>query len=265
MIVDDKDEPNIPRGILIDWDLCKSVGQEDERQNSRTVSKFYETPSIADLYSQKGTWLFMAADIVVSPNVVHTFIHDVESAFWVLIWMTCTYLPISWDVGQRSSFLMNTMNPRIYLDTGGGQKMAFLTARSLLDSFTVIGNDIFTSLLLLLMDVLRVRHLPLPRAPSAFDVMLNRERMDDQDLESRIEMHKESMDLLKDHKFVLSMFEQALQFKDWPEHDRAELQPTVMPNYVEISMGSISNRSTDMAEEDDVYVSLPAAKRSATA
>lgn len=57
MIVDDKDEPNVPGGILIDWDLCKSVGPEDEhtsaRQNSRTVSKFYEAPLvIPDVYSQ---------------------------------------------------------------------------------------------------------------------------------------------------------------------------------------------------------------------
>jgi hypothetical protein len=199
----------------------------------------------------------MAADIVVSPNVVHTFIHDVESAFWVLIWMACAYLPISWDVGLRSSFMMDTMCPKIYLNTGGGSKLSFLTAGSMLDPFTVIENGIFTGFLHALQDVLRVRYLPLPKAPSAFDIKLFPELMDDvQSLEYRIEKHNKAMDLLKNYTYILSMFELALQSKDWPEHDGAKLQPTVMSNDVHISMWSRSKQSSYMAEENNVFVSL---------
>jgi hypothetical protein len=204
----------------------------------------------------------MAADIVASPNVVHTFIHDVESAFWVLVWMTCAYLPISWDVGQRSSFMKETMSPRVFLNTGGVNKRTFLTAESVFDSITVIENDIFTSLLCYLKGVLRVRHLSLPKAPSALDLMIVGEPMEDLMFRIRIKKHNKEMDRLKNHTFILSMFELALQSKDWPEHDRAKLQPTVMSNDVQISMWSSSERSSDMAEENNIYVSLPAVKRS---
>ena len=89
----------------------------------------------------------MAADIVASPNIIHTFIHDVESAFWVLLWMACAYTPASWDIGTCSSFMRDTMSPRVFVGTGGGNKLFFLQDEAVLAKFNITNNHTFTSFL----------------------------------------------------------------------------------------------------------------------
>ena len=89
----------------------------------------------------------MAADIVALPNIIHTFIHNIESAFWVLLWMACAYTPASWDVGTRSSFMRDTMSPRVFVGTGGGNKLFFLQDEALLAKFNITNNHTFTSFL----------------------------------------------------------------------------------------------------------------------
>ena len=89
----------------------------------------------------------MAADIVASPTTTHTFIYDIESAFWVLLWMAYAYAPNSDGVGTHSSFLKGTMSPRVFADTGGKNKLFFLQDDSALWEFKVTNNQIFTDLL----------------------------------------------------------------------------------------------------------------------
>ncbi len=61
----------------------------------------------------------MAADLVQRSSIPHTFIHDLESAFWVMLWVVILYMPSSWDIGDRSYFLKETMSPRVYDNSGG--------------------------------------------------------------------------------------------------------------------------------------------------
>ncbi|KAI0253866.1 hypothetical protein BJV78DRAFT_1122546, partial [Lactifluus subvellereus] len=56
-------------GLLIDWDLCKVRNGIEETRDHRP--------------SRTGTWQYMAADLVAGTSNRHTFIHDLESAFWV--------------------------------------------------------------------------------------------------------------------------------------------------------------------------------------
>jgi len=129
MIVDD-DEPNVKGGILIDWDLSKVIDPPDERstarQYTRTVSKVSDAVHLLSTDISQGTWQFMAADLVQRSTTPHTFVHDLESAFWVMFWIVLSYMPSSWEAGERSSFLRETMSPRVYHNTGGRNKLFFM-------------------------------------------------------------------------------------------------------------------------------------------
>ncbi|KAI9442083.1 hypothetical protein BJY52DRAFT_1089943, partial [Lactarius psammicola] len=68
LITDDK---AFDGGLLIDWDQCRvNDGEEGEKGHRRS--------------SCTGTWQFMAADLVYDPTITQTFIHDLESTFYVL-------------------------------------------------------------------------------------------------------------------------------------------------------------------------------------
>ncbi|KAI9432886.1 hypothetical protein BJY52DRAFT_1078631, partial [Lactarius psammicola] len=67
-------------GLLIDWDLCKLVDPN------------YPSSGGAHQSTHTGTWQFMAADLIENPKVIQTFIHDIESAFLVLLWVATHYV-----------------------------------------------------------------------------------------------------------------------------------------------------------------------------
>ncbi|KAI9446708.1 hypothetical protein H4582DRAFT_1804459, partial [Lactarius indigo] len=73
MIVDDG-ELNIKGDMLIDWDLSKVI---DPPGRCTTACQ----------YTCTGTWQFMTADLIQESSIPHTFVHDLESTFWVMIWI----------------------------------------------------------------------------------------------------------------------------------------------------------------------------------
>lgn len=76
----------------------------------------------------------MAGDLVQSPETSHVVAHDLESFFWVLLWVTVNFVFTNWEQGMRSFFIDNTMSPPVYGDdgsevtgnTGGDAKIHFL-------------------------------------------------------------------------------------------------------------------------------------------
>jgi serine/threonine protein kinase len=242
-------------GILIDWDLSRLRRPKDEpavaRRYSRTVSKSYEAawPLMSDAYSQQGTWQFMAADLVHAPNTPHLPMHDLESAFWILMWIALTYMHSNWSVGTRSSFIKETMNPKVFVSSGGQNKLFFMQARVTLRSFAVDQNLQLTRLIRNLKDFFTDYH----EENASAQVDDSSPKLDDPEAE------------LTDHQKVLEIFNNALKSPDWPDNDGAQLQYIVPSNDVQISMHSSSKRSREVAEESGVYSQLPSAKWSGTA
>ncbi|KAF8498954.1 hypothetical protein F5888DRAFT_1633507 [Russula emetica] len=83
-------------GLLIDWDLCKDIKSEADgpRRAAHT-----------------GTWQFMAADLIMDPTINHTFIHDLESAFYVIFWLSIKFLSNFWDPQQHANVMKELFNP----------------------------------------------------------------------------------------------------------------------------------------------------------
>ncbi|KAF8271223.1 hypothetical protein EI94DRAFT_1497197, partial [Lactarius quietus] len=79
MIIDNENErEDLHSGMLIDWDLSKLI----DPNKSCTPHQ----------YTRTGTWQFMTAALIKEANITHTFVHDLESAFWVVLWMALSYM-----------------------------------------------------------------------------------------------------------------------------------------------------------------------------
>jgi len=225
----------------------------------------------------------MAADLVASPTTTHALVHDLESAYWVLLWVTVGYMQADWGVladGEHSSFLKETLSPRVFLGSGGQSKLFFLT--SPLEFASMSGNLVYQEFLHGLKLILGIRHLdrPKPPSPSQFDAAtaiakifdepnLETKSFDKLNLETQSEGKKvkspaecydDRVCALNDHHLVLNFFKRALNSSGWLENDHAEPQQIVPSTDTQISMNSGTKRSRDVVE--DTYLPPPPGKRS---
>ena len=95
-----------------------------------------------DISFHQGTWQFMAADLVEKLGTAHTLTQDLESVFWVLLWIVLKWVSSSWSDGQRAS-LLETMSSKWF-------KSVFLTSAKLDvedETFTIPGNPFLCDLL----------------------------------------------------------------------------------------------------------------------
>jgi Fungal protein kinase len=70
----------------------------------------------------------MAADLVQDSKIPQTIIHDLESFFWVLVWIVLMQVKISWTDQYRSGIICQTMNLKVYYGSGAVDKNMFLTS-----------------------------------------------------------------------------------------------------------------------------------------
>jgi Fungal protein kinase len=199
---------------------------------------------------RQGTWQFMAAALVESNNIAHTFVHDLESFFWVLLWIILTRVGCSWDQAARSGFLNETMSPKVYGNVAGQAKSTFLTSDKLTgeDDFDIPGNP---NLAELARSVKRLVSKSYRKRPSP-----NRSWIDGATLVTTDEVAKqqktfdEEMAKLKDHDEMIRQFDIAIQGEPctgghipWP----SKPQHVMASNSVGLSSKSGSKRSRDMA------------------
>ena len=68
----------------------------------------------------------MSVELVKNPKAIHTMEDDIESVFWVLLWLYLLYMKTDVEPGMRSSILNGIMNPNVYNGTGGVAKAGFI-------------------------------------------------------------------------------------------------------------------------------------------
>ncbi|KAH9026933.1 hypothetical protein EDB83DRAFT_2319707 [Lactarius deliciosus] len=191
------DDPTFDGGLLIDWDMCKVK----DRQGGSSRK------------ARTGTWQFMAADLVMDPCTTHSFIHDLKSTFYVLLWLALQYMKNSWKAGIRSNFINTTMNPQIFGDTGGRGKVNFMGNCKALQDFSITSNDPLTSLIRKLKDVLSIWYVK-DSSPQleAFMPLKDYELLD------------------YNHDVIIKLFDEALENQKWPPTDSAVKQETLRSN-----------------------------------
>ncbi|KAI9430530.1 hypothetical protein H4582DRAFT_1823919 [Lactarius indigo] len=156
---------NFEGGMLIDWDLCKMVDPDDlsaggARQSTHTI----------DL---QGTWQFMVVDLIGNPKINQTFIHDIESAFFVLLWMATHYVQAKLQTDHLSGLVNSVFHPQIFGSSGGPGKIMFMRGEEELDGLVFRDNAPLTQLLCTLKELLAVHHRKWPEAPHPHRLNIN--------------------------------------------------------------------------------------------
>ncbi len=183
----------------------------------------------------------MAADLVESSGISHTFIQDLESFFWVLIWIIITQVKSSWNDDWRTEFLDGTMRPKFYdhspgkettmmsprdrIQSGGRAKKMFLQSAKLVDSeFEIPGNTTLCKLLISLKRAVARRYHNSTNVRSSFD----NDFSDDQSEQpisnvNNNQLKDLSKEYFKNHGKMLRQFSKAVK-AEWPDNDNAEPQ-----------------------------------------
>src|SRR6266576_6541571 len=94
----------------------------------------------------------MAADLVKDPIINYTFVHDLESAFYIVFWLSIRLLPNSWTPHKCMLVMCNLFNPLAFSNVGASTKKNWM-AKGIAETsnFHIIGNIALTRLILSLL------------------------------------------------------------------------------------------------------------------
>jgi protein kinase-like protein len=217
----------------------------------------------------------MAAELVESSSKPHALIHDLESFFWVLLWIVLTQVKSDLTDEGRTSYL-DHMKPTFYsyrsnegtmgskdgVQSGGSSKRVFLSSKALTDGgvFKIARN---TTLRDLLIAVRRLVAIPF-KEPAKYESPYAHDAgsAPDSEYDERIKAHNQEMVHLKSHKKMLSQFAQALA-DEWPDNDKADPQVTLRPQSYDWYSQSDFKRSRSIVEEGGPLSKPPLSKRKA--
>lgn len=228
----------------------------------------------SDICFRQGTWQFMAADLVESSSgILHRLHHDLESFFWVLMWIILTRVPTSWSDDARTSFVNQTMSPMVYSHsggTGGTLKSSWLTSdRPLIEEkFQIPASPNLRELAEELLTTVSARYrVRPPRKPSSLNPFVlsgAAKTKTVEDERSEIERYEAGLTFLNDHNLMLRQFEAALEAKEkpkWPSDDKASPQ-RILPAGTPVCVSQTSSkRSRSVVEENDAFNTASTSKR----
>ena len=198
----------------------------------------------------------MAAALVENSETPHTLEHDLESAFWVLIWAVVSYMPTSMGNEERSNFLKDTMSPKVYRKRGGTNKRKYLVAREVprVESHLYI-HHLLQQLILLFAAQYPVE-LAKPPASTNIDSIIKEATGIEAPTKGNTE-DKARDEYLRgnlNHQVILLAFKRFLESPGWPEHDGANAQPKILSQDEKRGMLAGSTQSRSRAEEIGVLV-----------
>ena len=141
----------------------------------RTVSIKYLSIHWVLMNWTQGTWQFIAADLVMDPKINHTFVHDLESAFYVVLWLSIKFLPNSWSASTRRFVMSQLFNPDAFPTVGCSSKRNWMrNAVSEIGNFNITGNEALQSLLVKLARLFQYRHMAIkssdPPSPTRYNL-----------------------------------------------------------------------------------------------
>ena len=244
-------------GLLIDWDLCKNVNSNKHKARCaarivRIIRLLICTAVLMDW--NQGTWQFMAADLIADPEISQTFVHDLESAFYVMFWLSLKYLPSSYDPSKRGLVLYKVFNPvpvdsplgtmrssinleplhNRGINCGIDNKVNWMANSDDLSNFEFTGNPTLSKLLSSLKKVLMHRHL----SSNTIDGFVG--LLPDDTLQKEVR-EKLSKRRNVEYSQVLKELDDALR-KEWPHDDSAQLQKIILPPTLQMDALSGSKR-----------------------
>jgi hypothetical protein len=205
----------------------------------------------------------MAANLVESSKIPQTVEHDLESFFWVILWIVMTRVPTNWTDEACSILINDTMSPKVYYHTGGPGKKNWLVATSLKKFKTPTSPSLGEFVKVLLKPVsTRYHEPPSPTTEASDPFLLLGQPEPNPSTEQVQEVHMGSKNL-KSHRILLEQFEFALNH-EWLPNDKARLMGIIQPNYVlDYSHSSSKRAMSTVGAEGGFDIVESASKRHA--
>ena len=198
----------------------------------------------------------MAAALVENSETPHTLEHDLESAFWVLIWAVVSYMPTSMGDEERSNFLKDTMSPKVYRKRSGSDKRKYLVAREVPRVKSHLYIHHLLQQLILLFTAQYPVELAKPPASTDIDSIIKEATGIEAPTKGNTE-DKARDEYLRgnlNHQVILLAFKRFLESPGWPERDGANAQPKILSQDEKHGMLAGSAQSRSCTEEIGVLV-----------
>ncbi|KAI0689320.1 hypothetical protein C8T65DRAFT_588766 [Cerioporus squamosus] len=212
LIVDQPADPNSFAGFLHDFDYS-SMSRDVPDDSCASLSaaalakKLIAEADMGSLKERTGTYFFMAVSRLNDSGDAHWVHHDLESFYWVLVWVVVRHVAHGHPLGPK---LCSNVFPQGTDEVGGNGKVSWLQGKGKGKHFVIPGNPPLTDL---------VRKL---------SVIVGDHFM------------KEDLD----YDMFLAPFEEALARDDWPVGDEA--LPFVVPDLRTNTVGWPEPSTTDM-------------------
>ena len=210
---------------------------------------------------RQGTWQFLAAELINDPQINQTFIHDIESAFLILLWVSVCYLESTFNTANRSDFVDTIFNPRVYGSSGGMTKANFMASDEWsMPSFPK--NGPLTNLLREMKFRLSFRYKKHPTELYHLSNPLLSATLQSQDVQGGaseswslnkrlIQTYESFNEQLKDHNAMIECINNFLTCNGWPDTEPARKMEIALANEVKTALRSSSKRCRDAAEESE--------------
>src|ERR1700689_1296360 len=171
----------------------------------------------------------MSAALVKNKQAPHTFVDDLESFFYVILWLVLMYSASSLMTQERTAFMQQVLDPEQYDGTGGSTKTDFLQGRSTLWDIT-FENPNRPSLKKLLIDLATLFSVRYEAAPdqTAWDLLIGLPEAKQEQLPAQ--QYVIRLEHLKSHQCVIQLIsEDPGDVSKWPGDDRAVQQSLLPP------------------------------------
>ena len=216
----------------------------------------------------------MAADLIEKPDILQTFVHDIESAFFLLLWMALLFVNSSWQNPRLSSFINDIFHPPVFGGSGGSLKAMFMRLEQL-ETLKFPGNAHLANLLHAWQSTLAVRYTKQPERDlcddsekfDLKDVILCIHPQDDQGAESppkvaatngllqeetykqQLQQYELLMRAFRNHDVFLDILSRFFKIQGWPTNEPAAKQNTVLSHTEKQSLPTSSKRCREAAAE----------------
>ena len=172
----------------------------------------------------------MSTTLVKSKEAPHTFIDDLESIFYVILWLSVMYSPNSSSPAERTAFMKLVLDPEQFDGMGGTAKADFLQAHTSLQQIKCHNYSQLQTLLMKLATSFSVRY---EDKPTKDDLDMLTTFGAPQTYKERLpawNYEKCSRDL-ESHSHIIKVITEHLQDpNEWPDNDPAIWQSLIDPS-----------------------------------
>ncbi|KAH7890331.1 hypothetical protein F5I97DRAFT_1963927 [Phlebopus sp. FC_14] len=225
------------RGLLIDWDLSKSLEDLKRRRRDRT-----------------GTWQFMSAALLQDPKKRHELQDDLESFMHVLAWSVVRYVENKLTADDRRNYLA-MFEESIYTNgktLGGGKKKSSLVTKEYVSNFKLEHPSPLVGILKSFSDVFFARYGPEPSEGdrTLFYMAQGKEIFEKIRQTSAVYLYDERRKCLTSHQWFITTMEKSLKDGIWSENDGSVRNDVSSPQGV-VTRGQEKRNTSRMQSRDN--------------